>query len=275
MSRSERPTACTTKRPRRSSAPASLRSRPDRGAVTGPRWLTLAVVSAATAMLLLDVTVVNVALPAIQEDLDASFAELQWVVDAYALTLAGTLLTAGAIADRRGRRAVFAAGLAAFTVCSALCAAAGSGAILDLARATRGGGDVRGLAGRPGERVPRPGARVRARRVGRDHRRRAGGRPARRRRARRRARMALGVPGEPAGRRPSRLPHVAFAAGVARPATAGARPPRAADLRRRLLPPHARADPWQRRRLDERAGARLARGGGARPRRLRRRRAPR
>jgi len=108
--------------------------------VTRARWLTLAVVSAATAMLLLDVTVVNVALPAIQEDLDASFAELQWVVDAYALTLAGTLLTAGAIADRRGRRAVFAAGLAAFTVCSALCAAAGSGAILDLARAAQGVG---------------------------------------------------------------------------------------------------------------------------------------
>ncbi len=102
------------------------------------RWITLAVVSAATAMLLLDVTVVNVALPAIRADLDASFAELQWVVDAYALTLAATLLTAGAIADRRGRRAVFAAGLVAFTVCSGLCAAAGSGAVLDLARAAQG-----------------------------------------------------------------------------------------------------------------------------------------
>ena len=64
------------------------------------RWTTLAVVSAATAMLLLDVTVVNVALPAIRADLDASFAELQWVIDAYALTLAATLLTAGAVALR-------------------------------------------------------------------------------------------------------------------------------------------------------------------------------
>jgi MFS family permease len=89
------------------------------------QWLTLAVVSAATAMLLLDVTVVNVALPVIQRDLGASFGELQWVVDAYALTLAATLLTAGAIADRRGRRAVFATGLVIFTACSALCAAAG------------------------------------------------------------------------------------------------------------------------------------------------------
>ena len=104
------------------------------------QWLTLAVVSAATAMLLLDVTVVNVALPAIREDLDASFAELQWVVDAYALTLAATLLTAGALADRHGRRAVFAAGLVAFTACSALCAAASSGVLLDVARAAQGVG---------------------------------------------------------------------------------------------------------------------------------------
>jgi MFS family permease len=108
--------------------------------MTPARWVTLAVVSAATAMLLLDVTVVNVALPAIREDLDSSFAELQWVVDAYALTLAATLLTAGAIADRRGRRAVFAAGLIAFTVCSALCAAAGSGVMLDVARGMQGVG---------------------------------------------------------------------------------------------------------------------------------------
>ncbi len=108
--------------------------------MTPARWLTLAVVSAATAMLLLDVTVVNVALPAIQADLDASFSHLQWVVDAYALTLAATLLTAGAIADLHGRRAVFAAGLAIFTACSALCAAAGSGAMLDFARAAQGVG---------------------------------------------------------------------------------------------------------------------------------------
>ena len=106
--------------------------------MTGERWLTLAVVSAATAMLLLDVTVVNVALPAIRADLDASFAELQWVIDAYALTLAATLLGAGVLADRHGRRRVFAAGLAAFTVCSALCAAAPSAVVLDLARGAQG-----------------------------------------------------------------------------------------------------------------------------------------
>jgi len=99
--------------------------------VTGERWLTLAVVSAATAMLLLDVTVVNVALPAIRSDLDARFAELQWVIDAYALTLAATLLGAGVLADRHGRRCVFAVGLAVFTICSAFCAAAPTAVVLD------------------------------------------------------------------------------------------------------------------------------------------------
>ncbi len=91
-------------------------------------------------MLLLDVTVVNVALPAIRADLGASFGEMQWVIDAYALTLAATLLSAGALADRIGRRAVFASGLALFTACSALCAAASSPLFLDLSRAAQGVG---------------------------------------------------------------------------------------------------------------------------------------
>lgn len=108
--------------------------------MTRERWITLLVVSAATAMLLLDVTVVNVALPAIRSDLDASFAEMQWVIDAYALTLAATLLSAGALADRIGRRAIFAAGLAIFTLCSALCAVASSPVFLDLSRAAQGVG---------------------------------------------------------------------------------------------------------------------------------------
>jgi len=106
--------------------------------VTRARWTTLAVVSAATAMLLLDVTVVNVALPAIRADLGASFGELQWVIDAYALALAATLLAAGTLADRHGRRAVFAGGLVAFTASSALCGAATSGVALDLARGVQG-----------------------------------------------------------------------------------------------------------------------------------------
>jgi len=102
------------------------------------RWITLAVVSAATAMLLLDVTIVYVALPAIQRDLGASFASMQWVIDAYTVALAATLLGAGALADRLGRRVVFAAGLVVFTICSALCGLADSALVLDLARGAQG-----------------------------------------------------------------------------------------------------------------------------------------
>jgi EmrB/QacA subfamily drug resistance transporter len=106
--------------------------------VTRDRWITLAVVSAATAMLLLDVTVVYVALPAIQHDLDATFAELQWVIDAYTVVLAATLLSAGALADRHGRRRLFAGGLTVFTVFSALCGLAPTPFVLDLARGAQG-----------------------------------------------------------------------------------------------------------------------------------------
>ena len=76
------------------------------------KWWTLLAVCVATFMLLLDVTIVNVALPDIQRDLDASFSSLQWVVDAYALTLASFLLVAGSIGDRLGRRRVFSFGFA-------------------------------------------------------------------------------------------------------------------------------------------------------------------
>lgn len=102
------------------------------------RRLTLAVASAATALLLLDVTVVYVALPAIQDDLGASFTELQWVIDAYALMLAAVLLTAGSLSDRLGRRRVFAGGLAVFTAASLACALAPSALALDLARGVQG-----------------------------------------------------------------------------------------------------------------------------------------
>src|ERR671921_2433487 len=88
------------------------------------KWWTLIAVSVATFMLLLDITVVNVALPSIRQDLGASFTDLQWVVDAYALTLAALVLTAGSLADRLGRPRVLVAGLALFTTASLLCAVA-------------------------------------------------------------------------------------------------------------------------------------------------------
>ena len=73
----------------------------------GNKWWTLVAVCLGTFMLLLDVTIVNVALPDIQQALHASFSDLQWVVDAYALTLAAFLLTAGSLADMYGRRRMY------------------------------------------------------------------------------------------------------------------------------------------------------------------------
>jgi EmrB/QacA subfamily drug resistance transporter len=104
------------------------------------KWWTLTAVSVATFMLLLDITVVNVALPSIREDLGASFTDLQWVVDAYALTLAALVLTAGSLADRLGRRRVFVAGLAIFSGASLLCALAPDATFLNLSRALQGVG---------------------------------------------------------------------------------------------------------------------------------------
>ena len=104
------------------------------------KWWTLAVVSVATFMLLLDITVVNTALPAIEEDLGASFSDLQWVVDAYALSLAALVLTAGSLADRLGRRRVFAVGLGVFSVASLLAGLAPDPTFLNLSRALQGAG---------------------------------------------------------------------------------------------------------------------------------------
>ena len=104
------------------------------------KWWTLVAVCIATFMLLLDVTIVNVALPYIERDLHSSFADLQWVIDAYALTLAAFLLTAGSLADRMGRRRVFVIGLAVFTVASVLCGLATTPLMLTLSRALQGVG---------------------------------------------------------------------------------------------------------------------------------------
>jgi EmrB/QacA subfamily drug resistance transporter len=101
------------------------------------RW-TLAAVCATTFMLLVDITIVNVALPSIQRHLSASLTGLQWVVDAYAITLAALILTAGALADRYGRRLVFTCGIIVFSTASFLCGIAWNIASLDAARAVQG-----------------------------------------------------------------------------------------------------------------------------------------
>jgi EmrB/QacA subfamily drug resistance transporter len=106
----------------------------------GNKWWTLVAVSLGTFMLLLDITIVNVALPDIQRALNSSFADLQWIVDAYALTLAAFLLTAGSLADMYGRRLLYLVGLAVFTCASALCGFATSTLMLQVSRAAQGVG---------------------------------------------------------------------------------------------------------------------------------------
>ena len=110
------------------------------------KWWTLVLVSIATFMLLLDVTVVNVALPDIQRELHASLSSLQWVVDAYALTLAAFLLTAGSLGDRLGRRRIFTIGFGIFTLASFLCGISDNPTLLNIARGLQGIGAAGMLA---------------------------------------------------------------------------------------------------------------------------------
>jgi EmrB/QacA subfamily drug resistance transporter len=99
---------------------------------------TLALVCVATAMLMLDIAVVNTALPRIAHDLHSGLSGVQWVIDAYTLTLASVVLSAGSLSDRFGRRLIFAIGMGLFTIASLACALAGSMALLDGARAIQG-----------------------------------------------------------------------------------------------------------------------------------------
>ena len=104
------------------------------------KWWTLAAVGFGLFMIMLDNTVVNVALPTIQRDLGAQLSELEWIVTAYALTFAALLLTGGKLADLLGRRLIFVAGLAVFASASLACALAPSAGFLIAARAVQGVG---------------------------------------------------------------------------------------------------------------------------------------
>jgi EmrB/QacA subfamily drug resistance transporter len=110
------------------------------GAPSGrdPKWWTLTAVCTGVFMLLLDITIVNVALPDIQQELNATLSDLQWVIDAYALSLASLLLTAGSLADLYGRRLLFVIGLIVFTVGSVACGAAQDIFFLQISRAFQG-----------------------------------------------------------------------------------------------------------------------------------------
>jgi EmrB/QacA subfamily drug resistance transporter len=120
-------------------APAALSAQPMRLSQAAGRWVMFATVLG-SGIAMLDATVVNVALPALAQDLSASMAGLQWIVNAYALTLAGLILLGGALGDRFGRRRVFVVGLVWFAVASAFCGVAQDVPMLVAARALQGVG---------------------------------------------------------------------------------------------------------------------------------------
>ena len=104
------------------------------------KWWTLAAVSFGLFMIMLDNTVVNVALPSIQRDLGVDISELEWVVTGYALSFAALMLIGGKLADMYGRRRIFVIGIAVFTLASLLCGLAGSAELLIAARVLQGVG---------------------------------------------------------------------------------------------------------------------------------------
>lgn len=104
------------------------------------KWLTLAAVSLGLFMIMLDNTVVNVALPAIQRDLEATLSQLQWIVTGYALAFAAFMLIGGKVADAYGRRRIFVLGIVVFTVASLVCGLAPSSSALIAARVVQGVG---------------------------------------------------------------------------------------------------------------------------------------
>jgi len=102
------------------------------------KWLVLAVVGAAFFMTILDVAIVNVAIPSIQEDLHIAESTVQWVITAYAITFGGFLLLGGRMADLLGRRRIFLVGLVIFTLASLTCGLAWSAGVLIASRAVQG-----------------------------------------------------------------------------------------------------------------------------------------
>ena len=185
------------------------------------RWLALYVLCLGDLMIVLDGTIVNVALPSIRDDLGFSQTSLAWVVNAYLLTFGGFLLLGGRLGDLFGHRRLFLIGISLFTAASLGCGLATSQELLVAARAVQGlGGAVVSAvalsllmialhrAGRPRE----GDGRLRLRPLGRRRDRRA-----RRRRPHRRAQLALDLPRQPPGRRRCLRPLAAAAADRARP----------------------------------------------------------
>src|SRR5947199_2720463 len=132
---------------------------------TGSRWLSLMVLCAGFLMIVVDMTIVNVALPSIRRDLGFSQSGLAWVVNAYLIAYGGLMLLAGRLGDLLGRKRVFLSGLALFTVASLLCGSSVSQPMLVAARFAQGIGGAASSAVILGMIVtlfPEPAERARA-----------------------------------------------------------------------------------------------------------------
>ncbi|HET9555921.1 MAG TPA: MFS transporter, partial [Actinomycetota bacterium] len=108
------------------------------GSADPRRWVALAVVLIAGFMQLVDISIVNVAIPSIQRDLDATYAEIQWVLAGYQLAFAVMLITGGRLGDIFGRKRLFMIGMAGFTLASALCGLAQTPDMLIASRVLQG-----------------------------------------------------------------------------------------------------------------------------------------
>lgn len=106
--------------------------------MTKKAWMSMIAISLGSFMVTLDISIVNVALPVIQQDLQASMADLQWIIDAYALTLSALILSAGILSDRYGRRLLWISGIILFTIGSLICAISENTTSLIIGRAIQG-----------------------------------------------------------------------------------------------------------------------------------------
>ena len=184
------------------------------------KWWTLFAMCFALFMIMLDNTIVNVALPTIQRELDASPANLEWIVNGYVVTFAALILLGGKLGDRFGRKRMFIVGVALFTIFSALCAVADTDTQLIFARCLQGTGAA--LMNPLSLSIlvnafPRDADPDGDRRLGRHLRPRHRDRPGRRRRAGRELRLGVGVLGQRPDRRDRDRGLPVGGGGVARP----------------------------------------------------------
>ena len=215
-------------------------------AAVANKWWTLAAVGTGVFMLLLDMTIVNVALPDIERAFDASLSDLQWVISAYALTLAAFLLTAGSLADLYGRRLLFVSGITIFTAGSLACGLATDSTFLAISRGVQGvGGAIMfstslALLAQAFQGKDRG---TRARHLRRDHGDRGRDRPRARRVDHDRPVVALDLLRERPDRRARARDHAAARRRVAQPGGAAARLGRLRHLQRGARSPRVRLDP--------------------------------